>query len=324
MAKANKTSKTKKIAKEKDEPAVIEPKATKKISKEPDNPEPQTKSAEGSEDPKPKATAKAGKRSPKAIKETEEKLSKEIRKTKNDQTSKPAKKPTRSRVERAGKKFKEASGLIDKSKTYPLAETMELVVKTSTTKFDSTVELHVNLGVDPKQADQNVRETVILPAGTGKVLRIAAFVEGDDTEKAKKAGAELVGADKLQAELEKEEVNFDVLVATPSMMPRLSKYARFLGPRGLMPNPKSGTVTTDVEKAVKQAKAGRVEYRVDSAGIVHMGIGKISFGSDKLLLNAEAALSSIKAAKPASLKGNYINSVYITSTMGPSIRTENP
>ncbi|MBA3757718.1 50S ribosomal protein L1 [Candidatus Saccharibacteria bacterium] len=274
--------------------------------------------------PIPKATAKAGKRSAKAVKETEDKLAKETRKTGKEENPKKFKQPSRSRVERAGKKFKIASELIDKTKTYTLTEAIDLAIKTTTTNFDSTIELHVSLGVDPKQADQNIREIVVLPAGTGKTLRIVAFVEGDDEQKAIKAGADLAGADKIQAKLEKEDIDFDILVATPAMMPRLSKYARFLGPRGLMPNPKSGTVTTDVEKAVKQAKAGRVEYRVDSAGIVHMGIGKTSFGSDKLVQNAQAALSSIKSAKPSSLKGNYFKTVYITSTMGPSIRTENP
>lgn len=269
----------------------------------------------------PKAEAKAGKRSPKAIKEAEEKQAKAERKTKDtDDAPKPAKKPARSRVERSGKKFREASKLVDKTRSYSPSEAVKLATETSITKFDATVELHVNLGVDPKQADQNVRDTVVLPAGTGKTLRVAVFAEGDDVEKAKKAGADLAGADELQAQLEKEEVNFDILVATPAMMSRLSKYARFLGPRGLMPNPKSGTVTADVAKAVSEAKAGRVEYRVDGAGIIHMGIGKVSFGPEKLNQNLEAALASIKAARPASLKGIYVKAAYVSTTMGPSIK----
>lgn len=256
-----------------------------------------------------KPTAKAGKRSAKAAKETEEKQAKEARKADDKAPkAKPATKPPRSRAERAGKKYREAAKLLDNSKTYSLAEAMELVVKTNPAKFDATVEMHINLGVDPKQADQNVRDTVALPAGTGKDIKVAALDEAS--------------AEKIFAALDKEEIDFDVLVATPDMMPRLGKYARLLGPRGLMPNPKSGTVTTNVEAAVKEAKAGKVEYRVDQAGIIHLGIGKVSFTPQKLLQNAEAIMSSIRAAKPASLKGIYIKSAYVTSSMGPSIRIE--
>lgn len=201
-----------------------------------------------------------------------------------------------------------------------MTEAVELAVKTSPTKFDATAEMHLNLGVDPKQADQNVRGSLSLPAGTGKTLRIAVLAEGDEAAAAKKAGADSVGSDDLLAQLEKEEINFDILIATPNMMPRLGKYARLLGPRGLMPNPKSGTVTTDTAKAVSEAKAGRVEYRVDPAGIVHLGIGKVSFGAEKLQQNADAVLASIRANKPASVKGTYIKSVHISTTMGPSIK----
>ncbi|HET9722188.1 MAG TPA: 50S ribosomal protein L1 [Candidatus Saccharimonadales bacterium] len=266
-------------------------------------------------------TAKAGKRSAKAVKATEEKHAKEVRKTvaKDEPKPKQAAKP-RSKLERAGKKYREVAKLIDKAKDYPLAEALELAAKTSPTKFDGSIELHVNLGVDPKQADQNVRDSVVLPAGTGKSLRVAALAEDDAESKA--AGADISGADKIFAALDKEEIAFDVLVATPSMMPKLGKYARLLGPRGLMPNPKSGTVTQNVAEAVKQAKAGKVEYRVDQHGIIHLAIGKASFGGDKLNQNAQAVLSSIRAAKPASLKGIYIKSIYVSSTMGPSISVE--
>jgi large subunit ribosomal protein L1 len=272
-----------------------------------------------------KVTAKAGKRSAKAVKEVEEKQAKEIRKADktavgDDKLPKPAAKPARPKSERAGKRYKEAIKLINESKIYSLAEAMDLAVKTATTKFDGSIEMHVNLGVDPRQADQNVRDMVTLPAGTGKVVRIAVLADGEDASNAKKAGANIVGVDEIFAKLDKEEIDFDVLVATPALMPRLGKYARLLGPKGLMPNPKSGTVSQNPAAAVEEAKAGRVEYRVDQSGIVHLSIGKASFGPEKLTQNAEAVMSSIRAAKPASLKGIYIKSVYVTSTMGPSIK----
>ncbi|MBX4190471.1 50S ribosomal protein L1 [Candidatus Saccharibacteria bacterium] len=270
-----------------------------------------------------KVTAKAGKRSAKSQKEVEEKQAKETRKAKTSTEvapSKPVAKQPRTKTERAGKKYREAIKLIDKSKTYPLADAVDLATKTSTTKFDASVELHVNLGVDPRQADQNVRDNVVLPAGTGKTVRIAVLAEDDDAAKAKTAGAGITGVDEIFAKLDKEELDFDVLIATPALMPRLGKYARLLGPRGLMPNPKSGTVSQDPAAAVTEAKAGKVEYRVDQSGIVHLSIGKVSFGAEKLVQNAEAVLASIRAAKPASLKGIYIKSIYLTSTMGPSIK----
>src|SRR3569833_3624202 len=273
----------------------------------------------------PKATAKAGKRSAKAVRETEEKQAKEARKAdavKPEDQSKPTAKPARSREERAGKNYREVAKQVDKTKLYTLSEALELATKTSPTKFDASVELHVNLGVDPKQADQNVRDTVTLPAGSGKTLRIAAFVEADDVAKATAAGADIVGADKIKAMLDKEDLAFDILIATPTLMAQLGKYARLLGPRGLMPNPKSGTVSADVATAVKESKAGKVEYRVDQAGIIHLGIGKVSFGNAKLLQNAEAVLASIRAAKPASLKGIYVKGISISTTMGPGIKVQ--
>jgi large subunit ribosomal protein L1 len=275
----------------------------------------------------PKSTAKAGKRSAKAVKEVEEKEAKETRKAEKTkiEAAEPktsGKKPTRPKVERAGKKFREAAKLIEKDKEHSLAEALELATKTSPAKFDATVELHVNLGVDPRQADQNVRGTIGLPEGTGKSVRVAVICDDDDEKKAKDAGADLVGADKILAALDKEQIEFDVLIAAPNMMQRLAKYARLLGPKGLMPNPKSGTVTADVAKAVKEAKAGQVEYRVDSAGIIHLGIGKVSFGAEKLANNADVVIGAIKSAKPASLKGSYIKSAHISTTMGPSIKTK--
>lgn len=267
--------------------------------------------------------AKSGKRSAKAIAEKEAEVAKEERKASTEEESEKPKAPVkkaRTRLERAGKKLREASTLVDKTKEYSLAEALDVVAKTSTTKFDSTVELHVNLAVDPKHADQNIRDNLVLPNGTGRTVRVAVFADADLHASAKKAGADVVGADDFLQQLEKEIINFDILVATPSNMAKLGKYARLLGPKGLMPNPKSGTVTNDVEKAVAQAKAGRVEYRVDSAGIVHLGVGKVSFGTDKLVENVNAVFASIKAAKPASVKSNYVKGIFLTTTMGPSVR----
>lgn len=270
-----------------------------------------------------KATAKAGKRSAKAIAESEEKVAKEARKAEakeaEDKPKQPVK-PTRSRLERRGKKYQEAQKKIDIAKTYTVSEALDLATKTSTTKFDATVELHIRLGVDPRQADQNLRDTLVLPAGTGKAVRVAVFADEDVAKEAKKAGADVAGSDDFLAQLDKGTIDFDVLIATPNVMARLSKYARVLGPKGLMPNPKSGTVTTDVVKAVSQAKAGKVEYRVDSTGIVHIGVGKVSFGADKLGTNVDAVITSIKTNKPASLKGTYVKSVTITTSMGPGIK----
>jgi large subunit ribosomal protein L1 len=265
-----------------------------------------------------KATAKAGKRSAKAVKEAEEKQAKEERKAEKadaDTESKPKApvKPTRSRLERRGKKFREAAKLIEVGKAYTLAEALALAAKTNTTKFDASVELHINLNVDPRHADQNIRDNLVLPAGTGKAVRVAVL----DDEKV--ADADISGVEAILKDLDKGVINFDILIATPAQMPKLGKYARVLGPRGLMPNPKSGTVTTDVTKAVKEAKAGRVEYRVDSTGIVHIAMGKVSFSQADLLENAKAVLASLRANKPASVKSSYVKAIHMTTTMGPSI-----
>jgi large subunit ribosomal protein L1 len=182
--------------------------------------------------------------------------------------------------------------------------------------------MHLNLNVDPKQADQNIRDMVVLPSGSGKSLKVAVLADGDDADKAQKAGADLTGVSDILAKLDKEQIDFDLLIALPSEMAKLGKYAKLLGPRGLMPNPKSGTVTNDVARAVSEAKTGRVEYRLDSQGIVHLPIGKVSFGPGKLALNAEAVLASIRSAKPATVKGSLIRSVYLSSTMGPSVKID--
>jgi len=271
-------------------------------------------------------TTKAGKRSAKALKEAEELQAKEERKLQNaedmaEAEAKPKQhaNPTRPRLERQGKKFQAVAKLVEADKVYNLSEAIDLAQKTNPAKFDASVELHVNLSVDPRQADQNIRDNLVLPAGTGKNVRVAVFADVDDVATAKSAGADIAGNEDFLLQLEKGTMNFDILVATPTMMPKLGKYARVLGPRGLMPNPKSGTVTTDVAKAVKEAKAGRVEYRVDSTGIVHLAVGKVSFKKEDLLANVQAVLASVKGNKPASVKGNYVKAVHLTTSMGPSI-----
>lgn len=276
--------------------------------------------------------AKAGKRSQKALDEAAEKAEKEARKEAGDTTpqsddseahvKKGPKPVTRPRLERRGKKYQAAAKNIEKGKLYSLDEALKLATETSPVKFDASVEVHVRLGVDPRQADQNIRSTVALPHGTGKDIRVAVFAPEDDHANAKKAGADIIGDEEFLKQLDKEELNFDILVTTPQYMPKLSKYARLLGPRGLMPNPKSGTVATDVAKAVKEAKTGKVEYRVDKQAIVHLSIGKVSFGVEKLGENASAFFTSLNAQKPSSLKGVYVKTIAVTTTMGPGIKVE--
>jgi large subunit ribosomal protein L1 len=267
---------------------------------------------------------KAGKHSTKALKEAKAKAIKAEHKASKEEADKPVVAPkaikTRTHLERQGKKLQTASKLVEKNKDYSLKEACDLVIKTSPVKFDATVELHVRLGVDPKLADQNIRASLVLPNGTGKTLKVAVIAEADKVDLAKKAGADIAGSDEFLQQLEKQLINFDVLIATPTMMPKLGKYAKLLGPKGLMPNPKSGTVTVNVVKAVKEAKAGKIEYRIDSNGIVHLGIGKVSFGADKLQANIATVLTSIKNSRPSSVKSTYILSIFITSSMGPSIK----
>lgn len=280
-----------------------------------------------------KHIAKAGKRSEKSLREAEEKAEKDARKAAGDTTSqseeaearaKKGPKPiTRPRLERRGKNYRKLAQHVDKNKAYSLAEALELATKTSPTKFDASVEIHVRLGVDPRQADQNIRSTVSLPHGTGKNVRVAVFAPESEQAAAKKAGADVVGDEDFLKQLGREELNFDVLIATPQYMPKLGKYARLLGPRGLMPNPKAGTVATDVVKAVSEAKAGKVEYRVDKQAIVHLSIGKVSFGAEKLTENAKIFFDSLQSQKPSSLKGSYVKSTSISTTMGPGIKVEN-
>lgn len=280
-----------------------------------------------------RGTAKAGKRSEKNLREEAEKAEKEARKEAGDTTpqseeaeanAKKGPKPViRPRIERRGKNYRNVAKHLEAGKTYTLPEALELATKTNPAKFDASVEVHVRLGVDPRQADQNIRTTVSLPNGTGKTIRVAVFAPEAEHAAAKKAGADIVGDEELLKQLDKEELNFDTLIATPQYMPKLGKYARLLGPRGLMPNPKAGTVSADVAKAVTEAKAGKVEYRVDKQAVVHLSIGKVSFGAEKLAENAKAFFDSLQSQKPSSLKGVYVKGTSISTTQGPGIKVEN-
>lgn len=218
-----------------------------------------------------------------------------------------------------GKKHQEASKLIEPGKEYSLQEAAELIGKTSITKFDSSVDIDVRLGVDPRQADQMVRGNVSLPHGIGKDVRVLALVNPAKQNEAREAGADFVGLDDMIEKIEGGWTDIDVIVATPDVMGKLGKLGRVLGPRGLMPNPKSGTVTMEVGKAIKEVKAGKIDFRVDKYGILHTSIGKSSFESDKIKENAEAFLQTVIKLKPASSKGTYIKGVYLSTTMGPSI-----
>ncbi|MFA6940345.1 MAG: 50S ribosomal protein L1 [Clostridiaceae bacterium] len=220
-----------------------------------------------------------------------------------------------------GKKYLESSKLVDKSVLYTSAEAVDLVVKTSKAKFDETVELAVRLGVDPRHADQQVRGAIVLPHGTGKTVRVLVFAKGDKVKEAEEAGADYVGAEEYMDKIQKQNwLEFDAVIATPDMMGLVGRLGRVLGPRGLMPNPKSGTVTFDVARALADIKAGKVEYRVDKTSIIHVPIGKSSFGVQKLMENFKVIMEAIVKAKPAAAKGQYLKSVSISSTMGPGVK----
>lgn len=221
-----------------------------------------------------------------------------------------------------GKRYIESAKLVDRSTAYSVDDAMELVQKTASAKFDETVELHVKLGVDGRNADQQVRGVVVLPNGTGKSVKVLVITKGDNADAAEKAGADYVGAEEMVAKIQQGWMDFDVCITTPDMMPVISRVAKILGPKGLMPNPKSGTVTTDVVKAINDTKAGKVEYRLDKTNIIHVRIGKVSFGSEKLIQNFNALMDALVKAKPAAAKGTYIKNVTLSSTMGPGIKVE--
>lgn len=220
-----------------------------------------------------------------------------------------------------GKRYNESAKLVDRANLYEVNEGLELALKTASAKFDETVELHVRLGVDGRNADQQVRGTVVLPNGTGRNVRVLVITKGDNAEKALSAGADFVGAEDMIERIQKENwLGFDVCITTPDMMPVIGKIAKILGPKGLMPNPKSGTVTVDVVKAINDVKAGKVEYRLDKGNIIHVRLGKVSFGVEKLLENYNAVMDAIIKAKPAAAKGQYVKSITVTSTMGPGVK----
>jgi large subunit ribosomal protein L1 len=218
-----------------------------------------------------------------------------------------------------GKRFADAAKLVDTSKLYDPMEALELITKTATTKFVESVDLAVVLGVNPKHADQNVRGATVMPAGLGKTVRVLAFAKGDKAREAEAAGADIVGAEELVAQIQGGWMDFDVAVATPDVMGLVGRLGRVLGPRGLMPNPRTGTVSMDIGKAINEIKSGKVEYRVDKAGVVHVPIGKANFTAAKLAINMEAIMESLMKARPAAAKGTYIRSVTLSTTMGPGI-----
>lgn len=224
-------------------------------------------------------------------------------------------------IVKRGKKYLEKEKLVDKAMLYDTNEAVDLVVKTATAKFDETVEAHIRLGVDSRHADQQVRGAVVLPHGTGKKARVLVFAKGPKAEEAEKAGADFVGAEDLVAKIQNENwFEFDVIVATPDMMGLVGRIGRVLGPKGLMPNPKAGTVTMDVAKAVEEIKAGKIEYRLDKTNIIHVPVGKVSFGAEKLFDNFQTLMSAIIKAKPSSSKGQYLKSVVLSTTMGPGVK----
>jgi large subunit ribosomal protein L1 len=272
----------------------------------------------------PTKVTKAGPRSRKALDEAEAEAERKAKAaTKATEAEAPKPKPSQPNpLKKHGKAYREAAKLVDRTQLYDLEAGLELAKQTVKVKFDPSIEMHFNLGVDPQHADQMVRSSVVLPAGTGKSLRVAVLTTGDKQAAAKAAGADVVGEADLIAQIEKGKLDFDRLIATPDVMPKLSKLAKILGPRGLMPNPKSGTVTADPAKAVKEAKAGKVEFRIDKQGIIHQVIGKASFSAADLLANAKALIDAIQKAKPAASKGTYVKAVTIASSMGPGIKLD--
>ncbi len=225
---------------------------------------------------------------------------------------------------RHGKKYRDAAALVDRAQTYGPAEAAELVKQTSTVAFDATIEAHLKLGVDPRHADQMVRGTVVLPGGTGKTVRVAVFAQGEKAQEALRAGADEVGGDDLAKKVEAGWLEFDVALATPDMMGVVGRLGKILGRRGLMPNPKAGTITFDLERAIKEVKGGRIEFKLDKSAIVHVPIGRVSFEADAIVANLAALVDAVNRAKPSGAKGQYLKGLTIASTMGPGIRVDVP
>lgn len=308
----------KKVTKKAKESVVAEEKNTKKPAKVADE--------QVAEEKTKAATTKAGKRSKKAQEEAAEAEAKESRKADTkakavEETEKP-KVIQKPRVKKYSKNQKEVRALIELDKLYTLAEAVELLPKLSKVKFDATAELHVACNIDPKQADQQVRSSVALPAGTGKSVRVAVLADDKDAAAAKKAGADITNSEDLLAALGKEKFNFDVLVATPAKMAELGRYAKVLGPKGLMPSPKNNTVTANPAAAVEEIKKGQAELRADANGIVHVGFGKLSFKPADLLSNLKAVVAGLNQAKPAGVKGVFVRSMFVSATMSPSIKLD--
>jgi len=302
---------------------------TKAGAKEPKKEQTEEEAEAAAETTDESKTAKAGRRSAKAVREAEAEEARQEAKehraenqAEADAAPKPARRQQPNPLHQHGKKYREAAKTIERGKAYQLTEALTLAQNAATTKFDSTVELHINLGVDPRQADQMVRSSVTLPHGTGKQVRVAVYADGKDAEAAQSAGADIVGTAKLLADIEKGKLDFDLLIAPPAGMATLGKVAKVLGPRGLMPNPKSGTVTPDLAKAVTDAKAGKVEFRIDKSAIVHQAIGKVSFKPEQLEQNAGALISAILKAKPSAAKGTYVKAIATTTSMGPSVKID--
>jgi large subunit ribosomal protein L1 len=266
-----------------------------------------------------KDTAKAGKRSTKAQAEASAKEAKEAKKEIKEEVKKPKQKP---RVKKYSKNQKAARELIDKTKLYGLKEAVELLPKVSKVKFDATAELHATLNIDPRQADQIVRTNSVLPAGTGKNVKIAVIAGDKEAQAAKSAGADMVDAEAITKEIAKEKFNFDILIATPDKMGELGKLAKVLGPKGLMPSPKNGTVTNDPSKAVDEFKKGKVEIKNDANGVVHVAFGKLSFKNEDLYDNAKAVVKALAGSKPSGVKGVFIKNMFITASMSPSIKLD--
>lgn len=268
---------------------------------------------------------KAGKHSKKAVEEAEaeeERKAKAAEKKGEEPVAKPKVVHVPNMKKRHGKAYVASLAKVDRNVRYNLEDALKLAKETTTVKFDASLELHLNLGVDPRQADQMVRASVVLPHGTGKSLRIAVIGDEAAVTAAKKAGADVVGGEDLIAKMEKGQLDFDKLIATPGFMPKLGKLAKVLGPKGLMPNPKSGSVTDDVETAVTEAKAGKVEFRIDKQAIVHQAVGKISFDDAKLLENAKVLVNAVMKAKPSAAKGTYVKAISLTTSMGPGIKLD--